>query len=49
MAKSNKIARAQKEFLKAMKKKFSEDPDAPGTETAKELTPKGHCTLVPYK
>jgi hypothetical protein len=43
MAKSAKIERTQKEFLKAMKKKFTEDPK-PKPNEGHNLNP----TLIPY-
>ena len=43
MTKNAKIKLAQKLFLASMKKKFSEDPDAPTTK----VIPKEHVTLLP--
>ena len=49
MSKNAKIERSQKLFLKAMKKKFSEDPEAPST-TVNQLQPqKEHVTLLPAR
>ena len=45
-----KIERAQKAFLAAMKKKFSEDPEAPPPTIVNQLQPqKEHVTLLPLR
>jgi hypothetical protein len=46
MAKNAKIARAQKEFIKAMRKKFAEDNDQSAYTDPKEVAP-DHVTLIP--
>ncbi|MCK9593977.1 MAG: hypothetical protein M0Q91_18405 [Methanoregula sp.] len=46
MAKNAKIEREQKEFIKAMRKKFSEDNDRPAYTYLKEV-PQDHITPIP--
>ncbi|MCK9593793.1 MAG: hypothetical protein M0Q91_17475 [Methanoregula sp.] len=46
MARNAKIERIQKEFIKSMRKKFSEDNDQPAYTDPKEVAP-DHITLIP--
>jgi hypothetical protein len=48
MAKSAKIERTQKEFVKAMKKKFSEDDKRPPEVYGGHSQVNEHMTLIPY-
>jgi len=47
MAKAAKIERRHKEFLKAMKKKFTEDKPRKADYGINRVTP--HPTLLPYR
>jgi len=49
MSKNAKIERTQKAFLAAMKKKFSEDPEAPSTIVNQSQSQKEHVTLLPLR
>jgi hypothetical protein len=49
MSKSAKIERSQKLFLKAMKKKFSENPESLTTVSDASIEVKDHVSLLPYR
>jgi endo-1,4-beta-mannosidase len=49
MSKNPKIKRAQKKFIEAMKKKFSEDNTISSKTMQNRKPVDDHVTLIPYK